>query len=111
MQRLQIHVDQFGHSQFQGLTPEALNLVGERVQGAASLRIVDGPRRFDTAPTDRPALAVMLSGVHDYGTSEGERRLFPGDVIVIDDRGADGHSLTTIGADRAISLIFPLGEE
>ena len=110
MQRLHIFVGADGESHWAGLTPEALNQFGARVSGSARMDIVDAPASTGPHPAARPELVVVLSGVHEFGAVEGKRRLFPGDVVVLDDVAGQGHTFDAIGKERAMSLRFPLDQ-
>lgn len=109
MQRLHLFVGADGESHWAGLTPEALNQFGARVTGSARMDIVDAPTSSGPRPAARSELVVMLSGVQEFGAVEGKRRLFPGDVIVLEDTSGHGHTFDAIGKERAMSLRLPLG--
>jgi hypothetical protein len=109
MQRIRIYAGADGESHFSGLMPETLNAYGQRVNGSGALTVVSSPSLRDYQPVDTPQLAVITAGVHEYRTADGVRRLFPGDVIVLDDASGRGHSLAAIGINPAVSLHFPLG--
>jgi hypothetical protein len=109
MQRLHIYPGEDGKSHWAGLTPEALNQFGGQVKGSARMEIGDVPRSRGCAPSDLRELVIVLCGVHEFGTADGKRRLFPGDMIVIEDTTGQGHTFETIGKEKAISLRFSLG--
>ena len=73
------------------------------------MEIVDAPRSRGHAPSDRRELVIALCGIHEFGAEEGKRRLFPGDMIVIEDTSGQGHTFDAIGKEKAISLRFSLG--
>jgi hypothetical protein len=108
MQRLRIYTGTDGHSHFEGLTPEPLNDFGALVNGPANVEILDSPAFSDYHAAGRREMAIVMSGIHEYGTPEGLRRLFPGDIVVIDDLTGQGHTFRAIGVERAISMRFPL---
>lgn len=111
MQRLRIVSHGDGRAYFSGLSPDGLNELGSFVSGAASIQILAAPHLGDRNPTARRELAIILSGVHDYGVRGDVRRLFPGDVVVVDDLAGNGYSVDTIGSGQAISMRFPLAPE
>lgn len=108
MQRLEIFADDDGQSHFFGITPEVLTAICKRVSGSAEMKIIESPSFADAAPSTRSELVVMMSGVHEYGTSDGVRRLFPGDILILEDESGKGHTLETFGKEKAISLHFPI---
>lgn len=108
MQRLHIYPGDDGKSHWAGLTPEALNEFGEKVIGSARVEILDAPQSHGYALAQRRELAVMLSGIHEFGAAEGRRRLFPGDMLVLEDTSGEGHTFDAIGKERAISLRFDI---
>jgi hypothetical protein len=109
MQRLHIFPGEDGKSHWAGLTPEALNQFGGQVNGSARVEILDAPVSRGQVPPDRRELVIVLCGIHEFGAAEGTRRLFPGDMIVIEDTSGPGHTFEAIGKEKAISLRFPLG--
>jgi hypothetical protein len=109
MQRIRIYAGADGESHFGGLMPETLNAYGQRVNGRAALAVINSAEPCGYEPVGGPQLAVITAGVHEYRTADGIRRLFPGDVIVLDDASGRGHILTAIGRAPAVSLHFPLG--
>lgn len=109
MQRIRIYAGTDGESHFSGLMPETLNAYGQRVDGSGALAVINPQNSTDCQPVGSPQLAVITAGVHEYRTADGVRRLFPGDVVVLDDASGRGHSLTAIGIAPAVSLHFPLG--
>lgn len=109
MQRLRIYADEDGRSQWEGLTPEALNQYGNQVAGSARVEIVAAPAPNSHLRLERAELVVVLCGVHEYGAAHETRRLFPGDMIVLDDAAGHGHTFEAIGKEAAISLRFRLG--
>jgi hypothetical protein len=109
MQRIRIYAGADGGSHFSGLMPETLNTYGLRVNGSGALSVVSPQTFTDFQPVSNPQLAVITAGVHEYGTADGVRRLFPGDVLVLEDASGRGHSLAAIGIAPAVSLHFPLG--
>ena len=107
MQRVRIYSTEQGESQFFGMTPEYLNTVGDRVSESGRVEILDSPMSTEPAPAVQNEIAVIMCGVHEYETSDGEkRRLFPGDVIVLEDVTGKGHIFRALGKERAISLRF-----
>jgi hypothetical protein len=108
MQRLKIYTLAGGDAAFGGLTPEALNVYGERAAGPASVDILDSPADLDSQPSDRRELMIVLSGVYEFAAEDETRRLFPGDIMVVD--GAEGgrHGVRAIGKESAIVMRFPL---
>jgi hypothetical protein len=111
MQRVRIYSTEEGETQFFGMTPEYLNLVGERVSESGRVELVDSPMSADFAVSAHSEMAVVLSGVHEYETSDGEkRRFFPGDVIVLEDTAGKGHIFRAFGKEKAISLRFPVAD-
>jgi len=109
MQRIRIYAGTDGESHFAGLMPEALNAYGQRVSGSGALTVMNSQAFADYQPVSSPRLAVITAGVHEYRTAYGVRRLFPGDVVVLDDTSGRGHSLAAIGISPAVSLHFPIG--
>jgi hypothetical protein len=108
VQRIQILASDDGSSHFLGLTPEGLSSICERVSGPAAMSIIDAPSFQPASVSQGRELIVIMSGVHDFGTNDGVRRLFPGDIIVLEDDAGQGHTLETVGIERAISLHFPI---
>ncbi len=109
MQRLHIYPGGDGRSHWEGLTPEMLNQFGQQVTGSARVEIIEAPICRGQAASDRRELVIALCGIHEFGAVEGKRRLFPGDVIVIEDTSGQGHTFDAIGKEKAISLRFTLG--
>ena len=84
-------------------------MFGDQVAGAARMEIVEAPRPRSRAALERRELVIVLCGIHEYGTAGETRRLFPGDVVVLDDTPEHDHTFEAIGKERAICLRFPLG--
>lgn len=108
MQRIRIYAGADGESHFAGLMPETLNVYGQRISGPCALNLINSPSFTDYQPVPSPQLAIMTAGIHEYGTADGARRLFPGDVVILEDASGLGHSLAAIGIAPAVSLHFPL---
>lgn len=108
MQRIRIYSGTDGESHFSGLMPETLNAYGQRVSGSGAVAVISPQSSTDYQPVSNPQLAVITAGVHEYRTADGVRRLFPGDVVVLEDASGRGHSLAAIGIAPAVSLHFPL---
>jgi hypothetical protein len=109
LQRLRIYADGTGQSQWEGMTPEALNQFGDQVTGPVRVDIVEAPAPPRRVPPEQPELVVVLCGIHEYLAAGEVRRLFPGDVVILDDAPGHNHTFEAIGKERAISLRFPLG--
>jgi hypothetical protein len=108
MQRVRIFTGEDGESHFDGLLPEGVSELGALVNGPATVEILDSPMSVEFGPGARRELAIIMSGVHEYRVSDDVRRLFPGDIVMIDDLTGHGHTFAAIGAERAISMRFPL---
>jgi hypothetical protein len=53
----------------------------------------DSPAFADYHPTPRKQWFVVLSGIGEFGASDGEvRRLEPGNVVLLDDMDSKGHT-------------------
>jgi hypothetical protein len=75
------------------------------------VEIVKSPVFKDFQPGERKEFAIINCGVHEYGVSDDFRRFFPGDIVVIDDLSGHGHTFEAVGAEPAISMRFPLGDD
>jgi mannose-6-phosphate isomerase-like protein (cupin superfamily) len=109
MQRLKIYPSPTGSPAFGGLTPEALNTYGERAGGPVSVDVLDSPSEVESQPSDRSELVVVLSGVHEFETGDETRRLFAGDIIVIDGPTGGTYGIRRIGKENAVVMRFSLG--
>jgi len=111
MQRIRIFTGADGESHFDGLTPEPLNDLGKLVSGPATVEILDSPSFRDFHTGVRRELAIVMQGIHEYTVKDDVKRVFPGDVLVIEDLTGHGHTFRAVGAERAISMRWPLGPD
>jgi len=66
----------------------------------------------DWHPTPRRQLYFSLSGRLEVGVSDGEVRIFePGDIVLVEDIVAPGHTTRTLGDESAIGVFVHLADE
>lgn len=63
---------------------------------------------FPFHPAPRRQLVVVLAGVMEIGSGNGElQRLGPGDLILVDDTAGAGHSLRHESGTRLLAVALP----
>ena len=76
-----------------------------------SVRFVELPRGLDQSWHKAPArqIVILLSGVMEVGTSDGEKRQWrAGTAVIADDLSGKGHTTRTIGNEPRVSVVIPL---
>jgi hypothetical protein len=91
-------------------TPEEFADLACRVAGPVYVPPPNsGPNRpggffVDWHPFDMAVLYVMCTGVSEYETEEGWRRLMPGDIVIFSDATGKGHRFHVKGLESRIAL-------
>ncbi len=91
--------------------PPAPPLGVSAVQAAADVRFIGAPAGWDSPPHPAPRrqLVVMLRGLCEATTSDGEIRLFvPGDVVLLEDTSGAGHRTRVPGDESWLALVVVL---
>jgi len=103
-----------GKTHVRDLTPEQLAEIAYRfnrpVTVAAPNSQQNRPGGFfaDWHPLPQQAqLLIMCTGVSQYESAEGWRRLYPGDVVLMEDPTGQGHRFHVLGSESRIALTGP----
>lgn len=117
MQIVDMYSGDDGRSHMRDLTPEEFAKMADRIVGPVSVPVpystANRPSGYfmDWRPERGPGpglVLVMCSGISEYETSDGWRRLVPGDVLIARDFTGQGHRFHVAGPESRFALVAKL---
>lgn len=110
MKIVRIYAGDDGESHFQNLTLDQLAEIAAR-GGQGDIILVRIPSPTDSGYHNPPRrlCLVHLSGVSEFETSDGDKRLLgPGDVVIAEDLTGRGHITRNLDQGLKVNLAVPL---
>lgn len=100
-----------GRTHVRDLSPEDLAKIAYRFTGPVMVAAPNSQQNrpggffadWHPLPTNAQLL-IMCTGVSEYESAEGWRRLMPGDVVLMEDPVGQGHRFHVSGAESRIAL-------
>jgi hypothetical protein len=110
MQIIELYTGDDQRTHVRDYTPEEFAEMAGRVKGPVYVpppnSAANRPGDFfvDWHPFEMSLLYVMCTGVSEYETEDGWRRLMPGDVIIFNDPTGKGHRFHVKGMESRIAM-------
>jgi hypothetical protein len=111
MQIIELYTGQDGYAHTRDYRPEEFaRLVRSHASGPISVGIPNSPRArpagflADWHPFTGASCGVMCTGISEYETADGVRRLYPGDVVIFNDENSHGHKYRVVGLEGRVHV-------
>jgi hypothetical protein len=110
MQILELYTGDDNKTHAKDYTPEEFAKIAYRVVGPVTVPVPNSaparPGGFfaDWHPFAGRIVLVMCTGISEYETEDGWRRLMPGDVLIVMDPTGKGHRFHVEGSESRIAL-------
>jgi hypothetical protein len=110
MQIIELYTGDDGRAHTRDYTPEEFARLVHHASGPLAIGVPNSPRArpagflADWHPFTGSSCGVMCTGISEYETADGVRRLYPGDIVIFNDPNCQGHKYRVVGLESRVHV-------